>query len=196
VVGAGPARFVFRSVLGEAPWTPVDVGLGPLLRSAFATSGSNLFAAFNIPNFSVIELSGDDGATWQMLEVLPTVFVYRMAMSRADLYAGRADGLWRRSTATVSVPGTGTPVGLRFALAGRQPAADVVRFRFELPAAGDATIEVFDVAGRRAAVPVQQSWSAGVHELSWSTRDLAPGVYMARLTARDAQEVVRLVHVP
>jgi len=195
VVGAGPAPFVFLSPLGEAPWTLVNIGLGPLLRLAFATRGPDLFAAFNIPNFSVIELSGDDGATWELMDVLPNVFVYRMAMSRANLFAGRNDGLWRRSTATVSVPRSVAHAGLRFALAGRQPVADVVRFRFDLPAAGNATIEVFDVAGRRAAVPVQQSWPAGPHEVSWDARSLPPGVYMARLTARDAREVVRLVHV-
>ena len=32
-------------------------------------------------------------------------FVYRLAMSRNTLFAGRTDGLWRRSTDTASVPG-------------------------------------------------------------------------------------------
>lgn len=129
------------------------------------------------------------------MDVLPNAFVYRMAVSDNQLFAGRVDGLWRRSTETVSVPDSGKPVGLRFALAGPQPVTDDVRFRFELPEAGSARIEVFDVSGRRAADAVQQSWSAGAHEISWDARTLGPGVYEARLTASHRQEVVRLLRV-
>jgi hypothetical protein len=193
----GTNRFLFISGPGQEPWTQVDVGLGTLNHSSFAARGRTLFAAFDIVNngnIAVIETSQTDGASWDELESFPG-FVYRLAMSRNTLFAGRTDGLWRRSTATVSVPNDRKPVGLRFALAGPQPVADVVRFRFELSQAGNASIEVFDVTGRRAAEPVQQSWSAGVHEVSWNARDLAPGIYEARLTANARQEAVRLVRV-
>jgi len=186
---------VFRSDTGAEPWTPSGPGLGILLHSAFATRGRHLFAAFVIVNAVVIEHSGDDGVTWQFLESLPGAFVYRLAMSGSDLYAGRADGLWRRSTATVSAPGDATPSGLRFALVGAQPVRDDLRFHFELPTAGSAAIEIFDIAGRRVADPVRGSWPAGTHEVSWSARGLAPGVYAARLTAQGRRAVVRIVRV-
>jgi hypothetical protein len=115
-------------------------------------------------------------------------------MSGTDLYAGRADGLWRRSTANVSVP-PGDPIRLRFAIAGPQPVRDQVRFRFELPEAGSGAIDVFDVAGRRAADRIEGVWSAGPHEVTWDARPLAPGVYAARLTAHGRREVVRIVRV-
>jgi len=196
VVGAGVARGVFLSTQGQEPWTFVNVNLGTLDRSAFATRGHRVFAAFNPVNVSLIEQSSDDGATWEVLDVQPGVFVYRMAMVGAVLYAGRNDGLWRRSTSTVSVPVAGGHHGLGFAVAGRQPVMDLVRFSFDLPEAGDASIEVFDLAGRRAAIPARQSLSAGPHEISWNARALSPGVYAARLTSNGMQEVVRLVRVP
>ena len=186
---------VFRSVAGQEPWARTGPGVSGLFHTAFATLGRHLFAAFDIVNFAVIDHSGDDGVNWDELDLLPNGFVYKMAVSGGDLFAGRADGLWRRSTAVASVPGSGAPSGLRFALAGPQPVRDQVRFRFELPQPGSASIEVFDVAGRRAAEPVQQSWSAGTHEVSWNARSLGPGVYEARLTAQGRQEVVRLVRV-
>ena len=115
--------------------------------------------------------------------------------SGSQLYAARADGLWRRATGDVSVPADGGAVALRFGLAGPQPARDQVRFRFDLPATGNASIDVFDVAGRRAAVPIRGSWSAGPHEVTWDASDLTPGVYEARLTAVGRQEFIRLAHV-
>jgi hypothetical protein len=186
---------VFRSVLGQEPWTPSGPGLGTLNSSAFATRGRQLFAAFDIVNFAVIEHSLDDGATWQELESLPAVFVFKLAMSGTDLYAARADGLWRRSTATVSVPGDGAPIGPRFAMVGPQPVRDFARFRVEMPEPGSASIAFFDVAGRRVADRIQQSWSAGTHELAWNVRDLVPGVYSALLTTDNGRAVVRLAHI-
>jgi hypothetical protein len=186
---------IFRSVAGQEPWTFVNLGLGTLNHSAFATLGRRLFAAFDFVNAAAIEISDDNGATWQILEVQPNVFVFELTMSGTTLYAGRADGLWRRSATTVSVPGDGGPLRLRFALAGSQPVRDLVRLRFDLPAAASASIEVFDAEGRRVAERVQGTWSAGTHEVSLNARDLSAGVYFARLTAGGKHEVVRLVHL-
>jgi len=186
---------VFRSTAGQEPWTLVDPGLGPLNWSAFATSGRQLFAAFDITNDVVIETSGNDGASWDVLDSFPLKFVYRLAVSGTELYAARADGLFHRSTTPVSGTGDGAPGGPRFGLVGRQPVGDQVRFRIELPEAGAVSIDVFDVAGRRAARPVQAFQPAGSQELSWDARALPPGVYLARLTAGSRGQTLRLVHV-
>jgi hypothetical protein len=91
--------------------------------------------------------------------------------------------------------GGGAFQALRFTLAGAQPFGDLARLRFELPEAGRASIEVFDVAGRRAGEPIDGWWPAGSHEVSLDARRLAPGVYAARLIAAGTSQVVRLVHV-
>jgi hypothetical protein len=191
----GTSVGVFRSAAGESPWTYTGPGLGALSNTAFARRGRHLFAAFIRPREAHIVHSDDDGATWQELEQLPHVFVFRLAMAGDELYAARADGLWRRSTAMVSVPVAGATAGLRFAIAGAQPVGDVVRFRVDLPEAGDASLDVFDVGGRRAAARVEQTWAAGGHAFTWSARGLAPGVYEARLSAGGRSAVVRLVRV-
>jgi hypothetical protein len=195
VVATGVGRGVVISPEGHEPWTAVNLGLGLLNSGTLTTRDHRVFGAFNRNTDVVIADSGDDGRSWEILDVLPQAFVFRMTTVGTDLYAGRTDGLWRRSTATVSVPGRGARAGLELALAGAQPAAHDVRLRFYMPEAGDASIEVFDIAGRRAAELAQRSLSAGPHEVSWSARELGPGVYAVRLTVGQRQEVVRLARL-
>lgn len=194
VVATGAGQRVFSSVHGDVPWAIVNLGLGNLDFETLTTLGHRVFGAFNRVNDAVIAHSDDDGLTWTALDDLPGVLVFRMATVGTDLFAGRNDGLFRRSTATASVA-VGSPAGLRLAIAGPQPVVHDVRLRFDLPEAGDATIDVFDVAGRRAARVVQPSLTAGPHEVTLGAHDLMPGVYAVRLVAGPRSEVVRLVRV-
>lgn len=194
VVGTNSGLFL--SVAGQEPWTRVDLGFGPLFWTTFATQGGHLFGAFDLSIVPavVMEESDDDGATWQNEEVFPGVFVKDLAVSGDNLYAARGDGLWRRPIGTVSVV-DGGHIGLRFALAGPQPFGDQARLRFDLPVAGPASIEVFDLLGRRTGDRIEGWWSSGPHEVSLDARRMSPGVYAALLTAEGTHEVVRLVHV-
>ncbi|MEM1126033.1 MAG: T9SS type A sorting domain-containing protein [Bacteroidota bacterium] len=58
---------------------------------------------------------------------------------------------------------------------------------FTLPEAGQTTIDVFDVTGRRVRRLVAQRLEAGPHEVRWETRGLASGVYFVRLVTADHQ---------
>lgn len=195
VVATGAGQRVFSSAHGESPWAIVNLGLGLLDSEVLTTRGHIVFGAFNRVNDVVIGFSEDDGLSWEGLDDLPGVLVFQMATIGTDLYAGRADGLFRRSVATVSVAGVNAQSGLRLAIAGAQPVVNDARLRFDLPNAGDATIEVFDVAGRRAVRLVEPSLASGPHEVTLAARDLAPGVYAVRLVAGSRAEVVRLVRV-
>jgi photosystem II stability/assembly factor-like uncharacterized protein len=164
---------VFHSTGGQEPWTRVQPVLDALGNTAFATHGRLVLAAFDAPNSAEMEFSADDGASWNLMESLPQVFVYRMDTLGNNLYAARIDGLWVRSLANVSVP----PVNrLAFSLAGSNPVTDAARLRFELAEAGPVSIDVFDVRGRRVGDRVQGSFEPGPHEVSWNTRQLSPGV--------------------
>ncbi len=185
---------VYRSVTGQGPWTLGGPNLGTLLFTSFATRGRDLFAAFQSGSNAVVSISADDGATWRELETLPFTFVFEIARSGSVLYAGRADGLWRRSIADVSVPSEPRAPG-RFALAGAQPVRGAARFRFALETSGDVRIDVFDAAGRRVATVTHGAYGAGAHALDWDAHALAPGVYEARFLTRDRVETTRLVRV-
>ena len=112
VVGANTG--VFRSALGQEPWTFVDVGFGTLLAVSFATRGPEIFAAFGTGALTFIQHSIDGGATWQPLDTLSAVFVHELASSGDILYAARLDGLWRRSVVSAVQPSSWSSLKSRF----------------------------------------------------------------------------------
>jgi hypothetical protein len=187
----GTNRFLFLSVPGQEPWTRVDVGLGVLNHSSFAARGRTLFAAFDIVNngnVAVIETSQNDGATWDVLESLPGAFVYRLSMSGNTLFAGRADGLWRRSTETASVPGESHTVS--FAAPSPNPAVQEVTLRYTLSRDANVRLAVYDAAGRRVRELARGVEPAGGHVIGWDRRDedghdVGSGIFFARLEAEE-----------
>ena len=63
------------------------------------------------------------------------------------------------------------------------------RIAFELPAAGHARLDVYDLGGRRIATLLDESLPAGRHAAAWNGRDDAGavqpgGVYLFRLETR------------
>jgi len=54
---------------------------------------------------------------------------------------------------------------------------------YALPRAGRTVLEVFDLAGRSVARPVDGFMPAGRHSATLQAQGLAPGIYVARLTA-------------
>ena len=94
---------VFISQCGQSPWTLVDLGVPrPILAASFALRGDRLFGCF-VNGGSTIETSRDNGATWQVFESQPGVLTNTIAVAgSATLYAGRLDGLYRRSIVTTS----------------------------------------------------------------------------------------------
>lgn len=86
--------------------------------------------------------------------------------------------------------------GPRLALAGARPhpARGAAVLVFTLPRAGDATLEVFDVAGRVVAREPLRAAAAGQHAHAVSReRALAPGLYLARLTQGEQHATARFV---
>jgi hypothetical protein len=72
------------------------------------------------------------------------------------------------------------------------PFASATTLRYALPRAADVRLEVFDALGRRVATLAEGARAAGAHEVTWNARDLASGVYIARLVAAGSVETQRL----
>jgi flagellar hook assembly protein FlgD len=92
-------------------------------------------------------------------------------------------------------------VGLRLSAPSPNPFRGSTRLSFDLPAAGHARVEVFDVTGRRVAVLLDgERVAAGSHSVTWRGEDergsfVAPGVYFARLTADAGEDTRKIVRV-
>jgi len=65
---------------------------------------------------------------------------------------------------------------------------------FSLPLAGRARLEVFDAMGRRTAVILDESVSAGRHRVQWQTR-IPAGIYVCRLEALGEGETWKIMLV-
>ena len=186
---------LFLSAAGQEPWTRTDPGFGPLDWTSFAAAGAQLFGSFDIAPGAIVGQSSDGGATWTDLEFFDGAFIQTLAAAGDGLFAARTDGLWRRDVTTTAVPPVAAGSRLSFALASAQPFAGRATLRFELPRAGEATIQVVDVQGRAALDPVRRSWPAGPNQVTIDAGSLAPGVYTAVLTSAGQREHVKLVHV-
>ena len=61
------------------------------------------------------------------------------------------------------------------------PARANASIRYDLPAAGQVRLALYDVAGRRILNLREGFEAAGVHDAAWSGADLAAGMYFLRL---------------
>jgi len=96
--------------------------------------------------------------------------------------------------APVLVPAPVMPVAARLK-AYPNPFNPSVTLAFTLPRDGHAQLDVFDLAGRRVARVLDESRTAGAHQVVWRPERLASGVYMGRLTAVGTVSHQRLVLV-
>lgn len=76
------------------------------------------------------------------------------------------------------------------------PARGAVTLRYDLAAATTVQLAVYDLAGRRVALLVDQLQTPGRHAVVWDTDGLAAGVYLYRLVAGDTTEARLLTLVP
>ncbi len=105
--------------------------------------------------------------------------------------AGNVEPAKSNAEAWVGVPVTGVPptveaLPTRFALypAYPNPFQREATVRFDLPVASEVTLEWFDVAGRRVAVPLHaKRFVAGRHSVPFRGEGLASGLYFYRFQA-------------
>lgn len=174
----------------------MDFGIHPTLFVGFAMFGNDLISSQGAGGGTLITMSRDDGVTWQGLDSLFGVFVYKITRQGTALYAGRVDGLWRRSLADIdSVPENVPPSSLSFAIAGRHPVVgNAVRFTLDLPEAGPIAVDIFDTAGRRVGA-IRERRPAGRGEIAWNAGPLPSGVYFAQLSAGGRHATAKLVRI-
>jgi flagellar hook assembly protein FlgD len=72
------------------------------------------------------------------------------------------------------------------------------RIDFNLPDAGDVTLIVYDVLGRKVATLVNDHLEPGAHHIEWDARDdggrqLASGVYFYRIRTTSSQASRKMV---
>jgi len=109
------------------------------------------------------------------------------------------------SVVTLTVDDTGVNDGgevlaLRLHPASPNPSRSGTRFAFDLPSEADVALEIYSVAGRLVATPLEDHLGPGTHTAAWDGTDgagqaVASGVYLVRLRAggSEAREAIVLV---
>jgi hypothetical protein len=122
-----------------------------------------------------------------------------LAVSGTNLFAGTyGGGLWRRSLSQlVDVKLASREVPAEFTLAQNfpNPFNPSTTIKYELPKASDVRLSVFDILGREVSVLVNERRDAGVHEEKFDGSNLASGLYLYRLQARDFVQTRKLLLV-
>lgn len=88
--------------------------------------------------------------------------------------------------------------GASLVIAGRHPARDGATLRCTLARDADVRLTLHDVTGRLVRTIAEARLGAGAHDVRWDGRDaggerVAPGVYLARLTAGEASATARVI---
>jgi hypothetical protein len=65
--------------------------------------------------------------------------------------------------------------------------------RFTLPVPRHAEVRVYDLLGREVAVLLDETKSAGVHELEWDAKGMPSGVYLCQMRAGGSIQTVRML---
>ena len=165
---------VATNLVGQRPFSLVGLGGGVLAGTVGATHMT----------------SADYGATWTPSCPLygagytsddfeaSSQFLFTRAGGEIGRIAYAACGLTAPPVAADEVPSTRI-----FSLAvGPNPTAGAATARFSLALAGMARLSVHDILGREVLV-VRRALGAGAQSLPLDVSGLAPGVYVARLTA-------------
>lgn len=152
-------------------WNPDPVADFPTYRTgvqALALAGDTLYVGGSFSRFGGYPAGG-----------LAVVLMPQARARRAELLAS-----------------TVAPASLALEHPLPNPSRTEAELGFTLPAASVATLEVFDVEGRRILAPLDRaSLSAGPHAVRVSTRGWAPGVYCLRLAAAGYSTTRKLIVV-
>jgi hypothetical protein len=96
------------------------------------------------------------------------------------------DGQAFNSLGPCSSPKGGGPVTRLDVAAGPEAHdSNVARLDYALAASSDVLVAVYDVAGRCVATLVNESQSAGAHQVTWNHLGIPQGLYFCRLRTRE-----------
>jgi len=169
---------------------------GMCLAVDFAHSPPRLYLGTDYGVYSSI----DDGAHWVLENNggLPSLAVYDLELlpgGNGVVAATHGRGMWKGTGSLVAIGGQGaTDQGL--ALSAPSPFRAPATVDFRLPAAGTASLEVFDLSGRRMCVIEHGVLAAGEHRTRWNGRDehgatARDGIYFFRLVAGAGEKVLK-----
>ena len=127
----------------------------------------------------------DAGLTWRRILEIPAIPITRIHYRDEQVViATHGRGAWTINVQDVHTATSRELPDSEAALTSYpNPFAHAATLRFFNPATAEVHLTVYDLLGRRVAVPAAGRYHAGVHQVPWRPRGLAAGIYWARLEA-------------
>jgi len=112
----------------------------------------------------------------------------------AFVYQGNGGNYWAIdniivTTGPTTISGTAPSIPARFALMGNfpNPFNPTTNIRYALPRPADVELIVFNLLGQKVDKMHYRNQPAGIHQINWNGENLASGIYIYRISARDPQ---------
>jgi thiol-disulfide isomerase/thioredoxin len=117
---------------------------------------------------------------------LPQDIVYWDSLLFTVIPPGSGDNeTWNVSSWFDDMPETGLPDEVSLNSNFPNPFNACTNIGFSLPAAGDVTLEVFNMLGQKVATLADGHFEAGDHNVAWDASEYASGVYFYKLAVGD-----------
>jgi len=168
------------------------------------------FSRADQPTQVDVEISRDNGRHWETIAhaIQDLSFTWnvvgpptdsalvRVHDSAVPTWADVSDAPFHINNSTTAVGDHPTPAAAAFSRPYPNPSRGDVRFEMSLTREADVSVEVFDVNGRRVSSLASGRFSAGVHQLRWSSREATqPGLYFVHARWEGADFVQRVVRI-
>ena len=204
---------------GTPGWENFDI-TGPSIVSAVATSDTSVMLTFSeivhpatgerLTNYSFDNGMGApldavaDGAT-VLLVTTPFTVDLEYTITMSNIWDMLGNAIEPNSTVSFVSTFVGIHDGVLptvYALDQNfpNPFNPTTTIRYALPEVADVRLQIFDITGRQVSVLVNSTQEAGWYDLHWSGKDasgknLAAGMYFARIQAGTYSEVIKMMYL-
>ena len=168
-------------------------------------SGKNLFAGtfgdiFNCIGRGIF-LSTNNGVSWTSVNTgLTDTSICALAADDTYLYAGTAyTGVWRRPLSEMitsdAVSPSEEPASFTLEQNHPNPFTSSTTISFTLAERGFVALDIYDLLGNKLRTLLRQTLDAGEHFTEFDAKDLAAGVYVAKLRVNGVEREMKMVRV-
>jgi hypothetical protein len=67
------------------------------------------------------------------------------------------------------------------------------KFKFEIPAASDVKLTIYDIRGKEISVLVNSRLNPGTYEILWEANNYSSGIYFCRLAANNRSAAKKII---
>jgi len=194
----------FKSTNGGIDWIPMNSGL----------TNFDIFSICIHPVYTEMIFVGslegvfysvNGGGEWHtMSEGLPSIEVISLAVDTLNLYAGLRDfeGAYKMELdpTALEIEPFKKPSNISVLRNFPNPFNPSTTIEYELPEHSDVLLTIYDIAGREVQTLVSKAQPVGSYKASWNGtnqdgKQVAGGMYFARLQAGEYSSVVKMVYL-